>query len=58
MQELRALGLIELKRRVLTILDVERLKTYCGFNPNYLHLRNTRWSSRRSVPWLSSQSGD
>jgi CRP-like cAMP-binding protein len=58
MQELRAIGLIALKRRTLTILDVERLKAYCGFTPNYLHLRNTRWSARRSVPWLSSVSGD
>ncbi len=53
LRELRALGLIHLKRRVLTILDVERLKAYCGFNPNYLHLRNARWSGRRQVPWLS-----
>lgn len=56
-QELRAMGLIELKRRVLTILDVERLKTYCGFNPNYLHLRNSRWNAGRSLPWLNSSSG-
>ncbi|MCK2056858.1 Crp/Fnr family transcriptional regulator [Methylobacterium sp. 37f] len=57
LQELRAMELIELKRRVLTILDVERLKAYCGFNPNYLHLKNSRWSTGRSVPWLSSSSG-
>ena len=58
LRELRELNLITLKHRVLTILDVEQLKAYCGFNPNYLHLRNTRWSGRRQVPWLSSvQSG-
>lgn len=56
-QELKALGLITLKRRLLTILDVERLKAYCGFNPNYLHLQNSRWSASRSVPWLNSSSG-
>ena len=56
-QELRAMGLIALKQRVLTILDVGRLKAYCGFNPNYLHLRNSRWSTGRSVSWLSSGSG-
>lgn len=57
LRELRGLGLITLKRRTLTILDVERLKAFCGFNPNYLHLQNTRWSARRSVPWLSSSRG-
>ncbi|KAB1080595.1 Crp/Fnr family transcriptional regulator [Methylobacterium soli] len=56
-RELRELGLVALKHRTVTILDVERLKAYCGFNPNYLHLRNTRWSNRRSVPWLSSGHG-
>lgn len=52
LRELRALELITLKKRVLTILDVEGLKAYCGFNPNYLHLKNARWSDRRSVNWL------
>ncbi|MCB4803839.1 Crp/Fnr family transcriptional regulator [Methylobacterium brachiatum] len=56
-KELRRLDLITLKSRVLTVLDVEQLKTYCGFNPNYLHIRNTRWSGRRQVPWLSSALG-
>lgn len=50
-RELRALGLIQLKGRVLTILDVERLKAYCRFTPNYLHLRNTRWGVRRDLSW-------
>ncbi|MCJ2116568.1 Crp/Fnr family transcriptional regulator [Methylobacterium sp. J-001] len=54
LRELRRLELITLKARVLTILDVAHLKAYCGFNPNYLHLRNARWSGRRQVPWLSS----
>lgn len=57
LRELRRLQFITLERRVLTILDVEQLKAYCGFNPNYLHLRNTRWSARRQVPWLSSGHG-
>lgn len=56
-QELRAMGLIELKRRSLTILDVDRLKAYCGFNPNYLHLKNSRWSAGRNVRWLSNSAG-
>lgn len=57
LRELRRLDLITLKHRVLTVLDVEQLKAYCGFNPNYLHLRNARWSGRRQVPWLSSVQG-
>ncbi|MET0531761.1 MAG: Crp/Fnr family transcriptional regulator, partial [Microvirga sp.] len=51
LRELRALGLIHLKSRVLTILDVERLKAFCSFAPNYLHLRNTRWGERRDLSW-------
>ncbi|WP_336492657.1 Crp/Fnr family transcriptional regulator [Methylobacterium nigriterrae] len=57
LRELRALGLIALKQRIVTILDLERLKAFCNYNPNYLHLRNTRWGARRSVPWLSSGHG-
>jgi CRP-like cAMP-binding protein len=38
LQRLRADGLITLKGKHLVILDVERLKTVSGFNPNYLHL--------------------
>ncbi|MCJ2012208.1 Crp/Fnr family transcriptional regulator [Methylobacterium sp. J-076] len=49
LRELRALGLIHLKRRVLTILNVQRLKAFCNFTPNYLHLRNTRWGERQDT---------
>jgi CRP-like cAMP-binding protein len=38
LQELRRNGLIELERRQLRILDLERLKDAATFNPNYLHL--------------------
>ena len=38
LQELRREGLIELERRHLHILDIERLKDVSMFNPNYLHL--------------------
>ncbi len=38
LQELRGDGLIELERRQLHILDIERLKDASMFNPNYLHL--------------------
>lgn len=52
-RELRGAGLITLKHRTLTIHDVEQLKSYCGFNPNYLHLMNTRWRDRRNLTWLN-----
>lgn len=53
-RELKALGLITLKQRVLTIHDADKLKSYCKFTPNYLHLRNSRWGGRRTVPWVHS----
>lgn len=57
LRELREQGLVTHKHRVLTILDVARLKAYCQFTPNYLHLKNTRWSDRRSVNWLGQAQG-
>jgi CRP-like cAMP-binding protein len=53
-RELKELGFIALKQRILTIHDADRLKAYCKFTPNYLHLRNSRWSGRRTVPWVQS----
>lgn len=38
LQELRHEGLIELERKQLRILDLERLMNISMFNPNYLHL--------------------
>lgn len=38
LQELRKDGLIELERKQLRILDIERLKDVAMFNANYLHL--------------------
>jgi CRP-like cAMP-binding protein len=38
LQELRGDGLIELERRQLHILDMQRLMDSASFNPNYLHL--------------------
>ena len=38
LQELRGDGLIELERRQLRILDMQRLMDAASFNPNYLHL--------------------
>ena len=40
LQRLRDDGLITFKSKSLVILDVKRLKTVSGFNPNYLHLAN------------------
>jgi CRP-like cAMP-binding protein len=38
LQSLRAQGLIELNTHGLQILDVDALKEFAGFRPNYLHL--------------------
>jgi len=38
LQHLRDEGLIVLSKRRLIIPDVDRLKAYCDFNPDYLHL--------------------
>jgi CRP-like cAMP-binding protein len=38
LRELRADGLIELRQRHLTILDLQRLKQLAEFKPGYLHL--------------------
>jgi len=38
LQQLRRNGLITLKRKVLSIHDVERLKDFAEFSPNYLHI--------------------
>lgn len=40
LQELRRDGLIELERKQLKILDLERLMDVSMFNPNYLHLEH------------------
>jgi CRP-like cAMP-binding protein len=42
LQELRDYGLITLKGRTLTIPDFERLSEFADFDPNYLHLKNSR----------------
>lgn len=39
LQALREEGLIVLRRHRLDIPDVERLKAYCDFDPDYLHLK-------------------
>lgn len=38
LQVLRSAGLISLKSRELLINDIDELRTFAGFNPNYLHL--------------------
>ena len=40
LQELRGSGLVELKGRVLTMLDFDQLKSLAKFNPAYLSLNN------------------
>lgn len=38
LQQLREAGLIVLRQRRLEVPDVDRLQTFCDFNPDYLHL--------------------
>ena len=40
LQELRKDGLIELERKQLHVLDMQRLKEVAMFNANYLHLEH------------------
>jgi len=48
LQDLRSKGLIVLKERNLTIPDVNALKAFAEFNPNYLHLTPRHKSQSRS----------
>ncbi len=38
LQALRDENLIVLRSRRLDVPDIERLRAFCGFNPDYLHL--------------------
>jgi hypothetical protein len=38
LQQLRQSGLLNLSDRTLTVLDLEGLKRFSDFDPNYLHL--------------------
>lgn len=42
LQQMREDGLIKLQGRTLTIPDVEKFKQFAEFNPNYLHIRDTK----------------
>jgi CRP-like cAMP-binding protein len=46
-RQLRLEGLITLKGHTITIPDVERLKSFADFNPNYLHLTQRRDQARQ-----------
>jgi len=46
-RQLRSEGLIMLKGHTITIPDVEQLKTFADFNPNYLHLTQRRDAVRQ-----------
>jgi CRP-like cAMP-binding protein len=52
--QLRDDGLIELNRRVLTVLDFEGLKKVAQFDPDYLHLVRTQ----RGDPAVKDRVGD
>ena len=54
LQELRGEGLIELKGKVLTVLDPQRLKQTAKYETNYLHLMRTQ----KGDPEVSERAGD
>jgi CRP-like cAMP-binding protein len=54
LQQLRADGLLELKNRVLTVLDPQGLKAVAQYESNYLHLTRTE----RRDPEVSERAGD
>jgi biotin operon repressor len=49
LQRLRRDGLITLKGKHLVILDAAKLKTFSGFNPNYLHLSHRNGISEQCL---------
>ena len=54
LQQLRSEGLIDLKNKVLTVLDTERLKEAAQYEANYLHLIRTEERDRE----VSDRAGD
>jgi CRP-like cAMP-binding protein len=50
LRQLRDMGLVELRNRLLTVHDVLGLKRVAGFNPNYLHLRDADRQTGPAVP--------
>ena len=54
LQELRSEGLIELKGKILTVLDPQRLKKAAKYETNYLHLIRTEERDRE----VSDRAGD
>lgn len=54
LQQLRSEGLIDLKNKVLTVLDTKGLKEAAQFNPNYLHLDRTE----KRDPEVAGRAGD
>jgi CRP-like cAMP-binding protein len=48
-RQLRLEGLIALNGHTITIPNVERLKSFAEFNPNYLHLTQRRDGARQGV---------
>jgi DNA-binding transcriptional regulator LsrR (DeoR family) len=54
LQQLRSEGLIELKNRILTILEPERLREVAQFDSTYLHLDRTERGDRE----VAGRAGD
>lgn len=48
LMSLRDEGLIEVDAKRITIRDVRRLRMFSGFNPNYLHLKNSAFATNKA----------
>ena len=58
LQQLRGQKLIAFGKGSVTVLDVDRLKRFSGFNPNYLHLGRHRAEADRTNPRRPGRSGE
>lgn len=54
LKRLREMRLIIFARGKLTIINLEELRRFCGFNPNYLHLRKMPEDHRHRTSFTAS----
>jgi len=50
LQELRGSGLVEMTRERVTLLDVQKLAAFAGFNPDYLAAEEPRYRACQNQP--------
>jgi hypothetical protein len=57
LQQIRDEGLIVLKGKALTIPDLGRLSQFADFDPNYLHLKNSRRAASKPTSGRENAAG-